>query len=109
MVNGEVDLCAHALDLALERANALFQLLDRHRVEILLRELHQRIAGLAREELLEVHAGENPPKRRLLSTKGTCACAISSLERGAMSTLPQTMTAIDPAEAGGPEVLQPVE
>lgn len=26
-----------------------------------------------------------------------------------MTTLPQTMTAIDPAEAGGPDVLQPVE
>src|SRR3954470_15060616 len=31
------------------------------------------------------------------------------MKRGFMTTIPQTMIAIDPAEAGGPEVLQPVE
>jgi putative PIG3 family NAD(P)H quinone oxidoreductase len=31
------------------------------------------------------------------------------MKRGFMITIPETMTAIDPAEAGGPEVLRPVE
>ena len=55
-----MDFCAvhvgfHASDLDPERFDSVLQFLDRHRVEILLGELDQRIAGLAREEVFQVH------------------------------------------------------
>src|SRR3954454_3239921 len=69
MVNRGIDFCAHPGDLAFEGLDALLELLDRQRVEVLLRELHQRIAGLAREELFEIHGRKTPPKQGWLSTK----------------------------------------
>jgi len=42
-------------DLALKRLDARPQLLDRHRVEVLPCKLHQRVAGLAWEEVFQVH------------------------------------------------------
>jgi len=44
-----------AVDLVLERLDAGLQFLNRHRVEVLSGKLHQRIAGLAREEVFQVH------------------------------------------------------
>jgi NADPH:quinone reductase len=44
-------------DLGLERGDAFVKLLDRDRVEVLLREGDQWVVGLAWEELVEVHAG----------------------------------------------------
>jgi len=44
-----------ALDLSLQRGNALGQLLDRQWIEILPGELDQRIAGFAREEVFQIH------------------------------------------------------
>jgi hypothetical protein len=43
-------------DLGLQRRDALLQFLDRHRIEILLAKLDERIARLAREEVVQIHA-----------------------------------------------------
>ena len=77
MVNGGVDLRAHPGDLALERGDALLELLDRQGIEILLRELHQRIAGLAREELFEVHARRIDRSEGGCQPRGACARRVS--------------------------------
>ena len=42
--------------LNLERADARLELLDRHRIEILLGELDERVARLAWEEFVQIHA-----------------------------------------------------
>ena len=42
-------------DLHLQRLDAGLQLLDRHGVEVLFCKLDQRIAGLARKQLFEIH------------------------------------------------------
>ena len=46
-----------AQDFRLQRLDAGLQFLDRHRVEVLLGKLDQRIAGLAWEEVFQIHAG----------------------------------------------------
>ena len=43
-------------DFGLEAFDALLKLLDRHRVEVLAAKLDKRIAGLAGEEIFQVHA-----------------------------------------------------
>ena len=52
-----LDVSFDARDLGLQGLDPLLKLLDRHRVEVLPGELDQRVAGLAREEILEVHFG----------------------------------------------------
>ena len=49
------DVGLDAGDLGLEGLDAGVKLLNRDGVEILLCKLRQRIAGLAREEILEIH------------------------------------------------------
>jgi len=44
-----------ACDLRLQRFDALFQLLDRHRIKVLAAKLDEGIAGLAWEEIFQVH------------------------------------------------------
>jgi len=44
-----------ARDLGLEGLDTLLQFLDRHRVEVLPAKLYERVAGLAREKVFEVH------------------------------------------------------
>ena len=43
-------------DLRLQRLDPLIKLLDRHRVEVLAAKRDERIVGLAREQVFEVHA-----------------------------------------------------
>ena len=77
-------------------------------VEVLLHEQRQRIAGFVREQFVQVHgpkvAGEGAcvNRRRLIWPR-------NAADRYTMTHIPISMTAIDPAQAGGPEVLQPVE
>ena len=52
---GTVHMGFDAGDLRLQRLDPGVELLDRNGVEVLLGELHEGIAGLAREEILEVH------------------------------------------------------
>jgi len=54
-----IDVGLHAGDLRLQGEDAGVKLLDRDGVEILFCKLRQRVARLAREEILEVHQ----PKR----------------------------------------------
>ena len=42
-------------DLGLQRLDTLFQFLDRHRVEVLAAKLDEWIAGLAWEEVFQIH------------------------------------------------------
>ena len=44
-------------DLSLEGLDTLLELLDRHRVEVLAAKLNERVAGLAREEIFQIHGG----------------------------------------------------
>jgi len=108
MVNSRVDLGFHPRDLAFERLDPLAQLVDRHRVEVLRCEQHQGIARLGWEELVQVHRRRIHLWRRFCQPEGLARTCFPG-DRGRMTTIPETMIAIDPAEAGGPEVLQPVE
>jgi putative PIG3 family NAD(P)H quinone oxidoreductase len=108
MVKSRGDLFSHALDLAFQRPDPFLELLDRQRIEILFDQHRQRIAGLARKELVEVHAAGIDPlaprcQLRLLRTGGFPANCCP------MTTIEKTMIAIDPAAPGGPDVLVPVE
>lgn len=61
-----VDVRFHPGNLCLERRDSRLQLVDGERVEVLFRELGQRIAGLAREEVVDVHRREfDPPPPRV--------------------------------------------
>lgn len=44
-----------AVDLGLQRLNSRLQLLDRHGVEVLLCKGDERIVGLAREKVFQIH------------------------------------------------------
>lgn len=50
-------------DLDLERFDAGVQFLDRERIEVLTSKLGQRIAWLAREKIVDVHATDVDPSR----------------------------------------------
>ena len=50
-----IDMGLHAGDLGLQGFDAGVKFLDRDGVQVLFCKLRQRIAGLAREEILEVH------------------------------------------------------
>ena len=50
-----VDVSFHAGDLGLQGLDAGVEFIDRDGVQILLCKLRQRVARLAREEILEVH------------------------------------------------------
>ena len=43
-------------DFNLQRLDPRLQLLDRHRVEVLLGERDERVVGLAREKLFQIHS-----------------------------------------------------
>src|SRR5205085_3829823 len=68
MILGGGDLGADPGDLAFQSLDALLELLDRQRIEILLHQQGERVAGLAWEELVQVHGAENPLLRPLLSS-----------------------------------------
>ena len=108
MVNRGVDFRAHPLNLGFEAGNALVKLVDRQRVEVLARQQGQRILGLVREELVQVHGRRISLPGRAVNPKGLRRRAFGA-RRGRMDAIPATMIAIDPAEPGGPEVLQPVQ
>lgn len=55
MVNGALNMIFYSLHLALQRRDARFELGDRQRIEILLDQERERVAG-ARQILLGIHA-----------------------------------------------------
>ena len=52
---GALHMRFDACNLSLQRLDALVQLLDRHRVEVLPAKLDEWVAGLAWEEIFQVH------------------------------------------------------
>jgi NADPH2:quinone reductase len=108
VVNGGRHFCAHPLDFPLQRRDPFLKLLDRKRVEVLLDQQHQRIAGLARKELVEVHGGRIDPLDGPCQLRPLRPGAFPA-QRGPMGTIEKTMIAIDPDGAGGPEILLAVE
>lgn len=58
MVNGAILVAFDALDFGLEISDALVELGDRQRIEILPGERSQRIVGAARKILVGIHEGE---------------------------------------------------
>ena len=89
-----VELGPHPDDLGFEQRDPRLQLLHRERIEVLPGQQRQRVVGLVREELVEVHRGK------------VDRSSVQVNKNAAMPTLPAEMNAIDPAEPGGPEVLQ---
>ncbi len=101
MVNGGFNLRPRARDLAFQRRDPRLQFGDRERIEILTHQLHQNIVA-AGGGVVEVHDASVDPVgiavNKRLRFRGTT-----------MTDVPATMKAIDPAEAGGPEVLVVVD
>ena len=64
VVNRPRDPRLHARNLAFQRLDAQGQFLDRQRIEILLHQQGQRIAGALRVEIVEVHARKVDPNAR---------------------------------------------
>jgi len=64
MIDGGVDPGANARNLFFEDGDAGAELVDRKRIEILADEQGQRILGLVREELVEIHRRRFCPLRR---------------------------------------------
>lgn len=108
MVNGALGMIADAGDLGLERGNARIEFGDRERVEILPGERGERVVGLAGQEIVRVHArAELTASEPLSIRRGRAPHAYGGSR--VMVELPRTMRAVDPEEAGGPEVLALVE
>src|SRR5436190_5492353 len=89
----------HPLDLRLQHLYPRVELLDRQRIEILLRQELQRIVRLVRKELVEIHW-------QSVDRSGGQVNKRASRSGGIVAELPREMKAIDPAGAGGPEVLE---
>ncbi len=60
----------YASNLRLQAFDPGVKLLDRHRVEILLPKLDQRVAGLARKQVVEIHAEPFDPSARSVNKRG---------------------------------------
>ncbi len=84
-------------DLGLESFDSGLQLLDGHGVEVLLCKLHQRISGLAREQLFQVHERIVDP------------AAAQVNNRAAVPGIPSSMMAVVAPQPDGAEELALVE
>ena len=67
-----VDVGLHPSDLRFEGFDAGVEFLDRNGVEILFCKLRQRVARLAREEILKVHWGIVDLLGRAVNKRGEC-------------------------------------
>lgn len=105
MVNGARDFPAAARDLALQRGDARLKLGDGQAIEILAQQGGQGIVGPRPQDVVQVHA-TNVDRRR--SEVNMSADNNGEWGLRAMTDVPATMLAIDPAAPGGPEVLVPV-
>lgn len=102
MVNGAFTFCFRPHDFGFERGDPCVELGNRQRIEILLCQKRDRIAG-TRRKVIEIHSCN--------VDRATPAVNKRAGQGGAKKAvmIPATMQAIDPATAGGPEVLVPVE
>ena len=87
-----------ARNLGLEAFDSTLKLLDRHGIKVLLSKLDQRVAGLAGEQVVQVHAEPFDPSARSVN------------KRGAVSTsVPASMKAIVGPQPDGAEELAVVD
>jgi len=106
VVNGAFNLSSDARDLGFQPGDAGMELLDRERIEILARQRGDGIVGAAGEIVFRAHQRIVDPRARPVNN----GARPSGAKLGdKLADLPKTMLAIDPQEAGGPEVLVPVE
>ena len=106
MVNGAFNLSSDARDLGFQPGDAGMELLDRERIEILARQRGDGVVGAAGEIVFRAHQRIVDPRARPVNN----GARPSGAKLGdKLADLPKTMIAIDPQEAGGPEVLAPVE
>src|SRR3546814_8701373 len=99
-MNGLVDLRPGADDFRLQHGDALVQLLDRQRVKVLTLEIVQRVLPSARGELVEIHDDSVDPDAGDVNKTVELTFLILR-QAGMTTTLPSTMTAIDPEGPGG--------
>ena len=106
MVNGAFNLSSDARDLGFQPGDTGLELLDGERIEILARQRGDGIVGAAGEIVFRAHQRIVDPRARPVNN----GARPSGAKLGdKLADLPKTMLAIDPQEAGGPEVLVPVE
>ena len=87
-----------ARDLRLQAFDACLKLLDRHRVEVLLAKLDERIARLTGEQVVQVHAEPFDPSVRSVNKRGAVSNAV-----------PASMKAIVGPQPDGAEELAVVD
>ena len=73
---GALHVRLDAVDLGLEGLDPLLQFLDRHRVEVLPAERDERVVGLAREEVFEVHGRIVDPSSRQVNKPGLVSSSV---------------------------------
>lgn len=105
MVNGGFGLGPRAGDLRLQRRDPRLQFRNGKRIEILQPQNRQRIIGTFGKIVVDIH-GRSVDRCALHVNKRE---PDKSADGGIMAALPEFMRAIDPEEAGGPEVLRVVE
>ena len=105
MVNDASDFFFYPDDLGFQRGDTRIELLDRKGIEVLAAERDEWIVGAPGQEIFRIHVPKVDPKR-----PGVNKPRAGLTERGTgVAKLPERMMAIDPAMAGGPDVLVPVE
>ena len=80
MVLRTLHVAFDAVDFNFEGFNPRLELLDRHRVEVLLRKRDQRIVGLAREEFVQIHGGIVDRKGRQVNKPALVTSVPSSMK-----------------------------
>jgi hypothetical protein len=77
MVNGALNLDPTALDLGLEEHDPLLELLDRIRIEILLRQLRDKVILATRKIFVGVHEAATSASAGAMSIRGDRSRGIS--------------------------------
>jgi len=106
MVNGAFNLSSDARYFGFQPCNSGLKLLDRERIEILARQRGDGIVGAAGQVVFRAHGWIVDPWPPAVNN----GARLSGAKLGdKLADLPETMFAIDPEAAGGPEVLVPVD
>ncbi len=111
MVNGAFNPRFASRDLGFEQRDALLQLLDRKRVEVLLAQLGSQIVLATRKIFVGVHRASSVDRGRGDVNNPRVRTGPAKVLNGGRHEVgvPETMRAIDPESSGGPEVLVMVE
>lgn len=106
MINRAVDPGPGPGDFGLEQRDALVQLLDGERIEVLAAQLGDQVVLATRKILVGVHRTGSVDRGQADVNK---APGLQGGESDRPMEVPEKMLAIDPESPGGPEVLVPVE